>query len=88
MSHPKSAYEKIDLDAVIKFWSRDKLIGAIGYGQNHTTIEAVMGLLGRQNKGRKGQKLDIQDMKVWTITAEGTNTQGKPYKDVLVHDKK
>ncbi len=29
-----------------------------------------------------------QDGKVWTLTAEGTNTQGKPYSDVLVFDKK
>ena len=29
-----------------------------------------------------------QDGKIWTLTAEGTNTQGKPYSDVLVFDKK
>lgn len=29
-----------------------------------------------------------QDGKVWTLTADGTNVQGKPYSDVLVFDKK
>jgi hypothetical protein len=29
-----------------------------------------------------------QDGKVWTHTSEGTNSQGKPFSDVLVFDKK
>jgi len=59
-----STYEKIDLQAAIEFWSRDNLIGAIGYGQHYTTIEAVTGYLARQNKGRKEQTIDVQDVKI------------------------
>ena len=65
-----STYEKIDLDAAIKFWSRDKLIGAMGYGQHYTTIEAVAGYFARGNKGRKEQKIDIQDVKVRILSPD------------------
>jgi hypothetical protein len=59
-----STFEKIDLEAAIKFWSRDKLIGANGYGQNYTTIDDVMSLFVRMNKGRKEIKVDIKDVKI------------------------
>ena len=64
------AFEKIDLDAAIKFWSRDKLIGANGYGQNYTTIDTVMGFLVRMNKGKKEQKVDIKDVKVSILSPD------------------
>jgi len=65
-----STFEKIDLDAAIKFWSRDKLIGANGYGQNFTTIETVMDFFARMNKGRKEQKVDIQDVKIRILSPD------------------
>jgi hypothetical protein len=42
----------------------------MGYGQNYTTIEAVADYFARANKGRKEQKIDIQDVKVRILSPD------------------
>jgi ketosteroid isomerase-like protein len=68
------AFEKIDLDAAMKFWSQDKLIGFNNNGQNFTTFEGVKGAYTAMMKGRKEQKCDIKDIKFRTLSPDMTMT--------------
>jgi len=65
-----STFEKIDLDAAMKFWSQGKLIGSNTNGQIFTTLEGVKGAFATMNKGRKEQKCDIKDIKFRTLSPD------------------
>jgi len=69
------AWERLDLDGAIKFWSRDKLIGQMASGRAVTTLEAVLESWKGSNKTHKEHKIDDPDVRIRIISPDAVVAQ-------------
>jgi len=65
-----NTHTKMDTEALLKFWSRDKLIGINADGRCYTTTAAILQKLAIDFKGRKEEKLDVQEIKVHILSSD------------------